>query len=99
MLALHRPALEGSPLAVEAAMVGVVEEGQPGVTLFRVVICLQPLGPLRPLLLLVLIAYLQALALVSLHSRFPLPPSLKQNPSIRPRVLPRKPTDPAWPSS
>lgn len=80
-------------------MVGVVEEGQPGVTLFRVAIYLPPPAPLRPLLLLVLIAYLQALAAVSLHSRSHLPPSLKPSPSIRPRVRPRKTTDPAWPSS
>lgn len=76
-------------------MVGVVEEAQPGVTLFRVVIYLQPLAPFRPLLPLVLIAYLQALAPVPLRSRFRLRPALKPNPSIRPRVRPQKTTDPA----
>ncbi len=95
----HHLVPEGLSLGVEVVMVGVDGEDLPGVTLFRVATYLQLKALPRLLLPPVLTAYLQALVRVPLRSRFHLPPSRRQNPSIRPRVQPRKIIDPVWPSN
>lgn len=90
---LHRPVLEGLSLLVEVVLIGADEEGQPGVTLSKVAIYPQPPVPPQLLRLPVLMAYLQAPVLAPLRSRFRQLPSPRRNPSIRPRVQPRKTID------